>query len=366
MSGPTVAGMNSEARFGSLLENVERVADEVLRPSSASVDQATSIPTENYEALARPGLFALVLPVEQGGLGLSPPRIRHVMRLLGGSCGATAFAFAQHHGVVSALVRSTNDELRDQWLPKLSGDTLGGTAFAHVRRAGPAAVRAVRRDDGWQLDGEAPWATSWGRAEVFSVAATTEAGDLVWVLTPGVSSEGLEASAPLPLMVFGATATVRLRFNRLFVPEANVLAVTEFAPWELDDRRGAARPNPLCLGVGDRALALLEESAPETADDLRQDWERVVERAEQASLAADERSDDIAGIAAVRSESILAVQRLTTALLAASGGRGAELGHPAQLLAREALFYVVQAQNADGRVATLDALRSYTRRAPTS
>ena len=40
-------------------------------------------------------------------------------------------------------------------------------------------------------------------------------------------------------------------------------------------------------------------------------------------------------------------------LLAAVGGRGMDLGHPAQRLAREADFYVVQAQTPDGRTATL-------------
>jgi hypothetical protein len=46
-------------------------------------------------------------------------------------------------------------------------------------------------------------------------------------------------------------------------------------------------------------------------------------------------------------------RRATTALIAATGGRAMDLGHPAQRLAREADFYVIQAQTADGRAATL-------------
>lgn len=355
--------MDGEAEFGSLLEEVEAFADDVLRPLSATVDQAAAIPTSNYESLAQLGLFAMALPRSAGGPGLSPPRIRRIMRVLGGGCGATAFAFAQHHGVVGAVARTENRALREQWLPKLATGTLGGTAFAHVRRAGPAAVRAIATDGGWLLDGEAPWGTSWGSAAVFSVAATSDEGDLVWVLVPGVEAEGFTVSTPLSLMVFGATATVRFTFDSFFVPHDQVLTVAEFAPWQSDDRRAAARPNPLCLGVGDRALTLLAEAASDRVDPWRQDWQLTLDRAEEASVAVDERSDDIEAIAAVRAESVLAVQRLTTALLAASGGRGAELGHPAQQLAREALFYVVQAQNADGRAATLDALTVAGRRA---
>ena len=46
-------------------------------------------------------------------------------------------------------------------------------------------------------------------------------------------------------------------------------------------------------------------------------------------------------------------RRATAALLASVGGSSMDLAHPAQRLARESLFYVVQAQTSDGRTATL-------------
>ncbi|MGA9276625.1 MAG: hypothetical protein WBV89_06710, partial [Ilumatobacter sp.] len=49
-------------------------------------------------------------------------------------------------------------------------------------------------------------------------------------------------------------------------------------------------------------------------------------------------------------------RRATTGLLAAVGGAGMDLRHPAQRLAREADFYVIQAQTTDGRAATLRSL----------
>ena len=49
-------------------------------------------------------------------------------------------------------------------------------------------------------------------------------------------------------------------------------------------------------------------------------------------------------------------RRSTTALLASVGGAGMDLAHPAQRLAREADFYVIQAQTADGRAATLRSI----------
>lgn len=343
-----------------VVDRVAAFADDELWPLALDVDGRERIPAAHYERLAELGLFAMSVPADLGGPGLDPPTTRTIMRTLGRGCGATAFAFAQHLGVTAAVARTDNTGLSDEWLPRLRSGTLGGTAFAHVRRRGTPVVRAEPAPDGgWCLHGTAPWATSWGTAAVFSVAAVAPDGRIVWVLVAGEEQPGMR-SEPLPLMVFGATATVRLHFDGLAVPSDHVLRVDEAEPWRRADRRGAARPNPLCLAVGDRALRLLSEAAPEIAAEQAEVWDAVGERSALAGAlvdtGADLDDDAIATVAAARAESILAAQHLTTALLAAVGGRGAERSHPAQLLARQSLFYVIQAQNADGRAATLSAL----------
>lgn len=356
-------------RFDDLLAESGRLADELLWPEALAVDRASTIPAGHYDALAELGLFAMLAPADLGGLGLSREQVRHVLRGLGGGCGATAFAFAQHGGVVAAVAKTRNVALRDRWLARLCDRTLGGTAFAHVRRAGSAAVVAERVNGGWRIEGLAPWATSWGTAEVFSVAATTADDEIVWFLLPvddGVP-QSIEASAPMELVTFEATETVSLRFVAHRIREADVLSVEEGTRWRVGDRRGAVRPNPLCIGVGDRALAELATETADTARALEAWWFPYAGQAMAAQLdagasdgpdaeavAGDPTEEAaIARVAEVRSSSVFATQRLTTALLAAVGGRGADRNHVAQLLARQALFYVIQAQNEDGRAATL-------------
>ncbi|MEZ5408038.1 MAG: acyl-CoA dehydrogenase family protein [Acidimicrobiales bacterium] len=340
-----------------LLERVADVADAVLWPAAQDVDRAPIIPRSHVDALADLGLFGQAAPPELGGLGLSPPDTRRMLRLIGSGCAATGFAFAQHQGLVGALVRTANAGLRERWLAPLCRRTLAGIAFAHVRRSGPPALTATPLDGGaWLIEGEAPWVTSWGLAEVFLVAAVAPDDRLLWFVVPGAEAPGLTASGPLALAVLSATATVRLRFDGYRVAEADVVEIVDRGPWSVGDRRAAARPNPLCLGVGDRALAQLAGAEPSAAEALRPWWEGVSARAEAAALLVDRQQGDPADLAAARAESIAGVQRLTTALLAAVGGGGAILTHPAQRLAREALFYVVQAQNADGRRATLASL----------
>ncbi|NOX29061.1 MAG: acyl-CoA/acyl-ACP dehydrogenase [Actinobacteria bacterium] len=349
--------MVEHGRFQQLLDQTKTSVIGLLMNNAASVDQASAIPAENLAAISEVGLYSMVVPTELGGLGLEPAQVRHVMRLLGGACGSTAFSFAQHHSLVGAVAKSENDELKQRWLAPLSADVLGGTAFAHIRRPGPPAIIATRTSNGWRLDGEAPWVTSWGNAKAFSVATISEAGELVWVLVPGVGSSLMVPSKPMQFMVLNATSTVRLRFDGVVVPESDVIAVQSYASWQSFDQRVSVRPNPLCLGIGDKALELLTQKGADTDGRFAERWSETVARSESASLLVDTQAGDVEQIAAARSECILVVQSLTTALLAAVSGLGATIEHPAQRLAREALFYVVQAQSAAGKAATLTALR---------
>ena len=338
---------------------VDRVVVGLLAAAERT-DRADRLPVEHFAAFADLGLFGMAVPADRGGLGLAPTQIRHVLRRLGSGCGATAFAFAQHHGTAATVAGSANGCLVERVLPGLADRVLAGIAYAHVRRPGPPVLVAEPArggsSDHWVLSGTAPWVTSWGLADEFGVAALTEDGRLVWALVPAAEGPGLALGQRFELSVFGATATVALHFDHYRVEAERLIDVVDVSPWAERDRHLAARPNPLCLGIGDRALAMLAEVEPAAAEGLASSWVELGERAEEASSAVDRGVSDLTEVAAVRAEVVLATQNLTAALLAAVGGRGMERGHPAQRLHREAGFYVVQAQNDVGRSALLSAV----------
>ena len=345
------------------LERVGALVADTMLPGAAALDQTGAFPAANLAAIAELGLYGMVVPSAAGGLGFESAEARAVMRLLSSGCGATAFAFAQHHGATGAVAATGNDELRDRWLPKLVSDTLAGTAFAHVRRQGEPVLRATPDGDGWLLSGFAPWVTSWDHAEVMSVAAKTDDGQLVWSLLPAKEGRGIAVDKRFELMVFQATHTVALRFDSVRVDPCEILSVVDFGPWAQRDSALSARPSPLCLGIGDRALAELNRVAPDTAASMEPWWVEQAEAAEAQCHRVDEaiaaKTIDhalVVATAAARTGALLAVQRLTTTLLAASGGSAIEKNHTAQRLSREALFYVIQAQSPDGKQATLAAL----------
>ncbi len=348
------------------VERARRVGAEVLAPVAQATDQADAVPAHHIAALADAGLFGIYGPASHGGSAVAGPVARAVHRALGGACGATYFVWAQHQGPTMLLVATPETGLRDRWLSRLcAGDMVGGTAFAHLRRPGPPAVLATPVHGGWRLDGEAPWASSWGIAGVYTVAAFTTDGDVVWLLVPGHEQPGLAPSPPLRLAAMQATVTVRLRFDGLVVPDTDV--VLQLPPelwWAIDDGL-AARLNPAVLGVVDTALPLLAahgDQAGEVAGALGDELADCAAANEALAVDADAGAVDLPALAGGRAWGIDLAQRSALALLTAAGGRGMERDHPAQRLVREAAFYAIQAQIALGREAALR--RFLTARAP--
>jgi hypothetical protein len=228
------------------------------------------------------------------------------------------------------------------------------SAFAHARRT-PSPVTATRVDGGWRFDGEAPWLTSWGLIDVFTIAGATDDGRLVWALLPAVATASVCPSEPLDLSVMAATGTVRLRVDGLLVADADVVAVQDLDAWRVADAVNAARLNPSVLGVMDTAHAMLRDLDKDCADTLRLDLGACAKRNEEVARANETGASDagVEALAEARAWALVLCRRITTALLAAAGGSAMERSHPAQRLCREAAFYVVQAQSEAGRAAML-------------
>jgi alkylation response protein AidB-like acyl-CoA dehydrogenase len=345
--------MTAEPDAASVLDRALAVADSVLFPRAQDVDRGWAPIGDGLTALAGAGLFGIAGPVSHGGTDLGPNESRRVLAAVGSGCGATFFVWVQHHGVVRQLRASANTNLADPLLaPLCAGTSVAGVAFAHVRRHGPPAILATRTDGGWRLDGHAPWATSWGIASWFCVAAESADGELVWSMIPGDAPAGV-IPTPLGLPVFASTGTVELAFDGCVVTESSVVAVEDADRWRQADRRRTAVGQPAVMGVADRAIRLLDDIGDDDATGAAMRLREELDRRWADDVALTDGEGDVAAASEHRAACLGLASRATTALLAASGGRGMALDHPAQRLAREATFYVIQAQTADGRAATL-------------
>lgn len=340
-----------------LLAATRRVAEEVLAPAAARVD-AGRVPRSHLDALAAAGVLGLHAPRGAGGAAVSPPVGREVDEILAGADLSTWFVQVQHHGPVRALAAAGgfDDVLADL----AAGRLVAGTALSHLRRWPDRPVRAERAGGGWTFDGTAPWYTGWGLNDLALVGAPTADGDVVLALVPARPGPGLVASEPIRTAALRGAVTVTLTFTGHRVPDADVVSVPPLARWAQVDRNTTANVQPAVLGLAAAALRLLSlRGAGRGEPQATAAAERLGERLADVREAAYRLLDDVPPGEAhdrrlrLRAAAHQVLVDATTALVVSGGGGSMAAGAPAQRMAREALFLLVQAQTADSRRETL-------------
>ena len=306
------------------------------------------------DRLAQDGLLAVAGPPALGGAW--PAEQRAVAEHLAGASPDAWFVWFQHGPVVKMLKASENAELQAQHLPDLcAGRTLGGVAWSHLRTARPS-VFATRVDGGWSLSGFQPWCTGWGMTDVVLVGALVpETDEVVFGLVPGGDRPAMRSAGELGLAAMAGTSTHALTLDDLRLDDADVVLLTARGPWAEADSAHNTNTQPSTFGIALAALDLLQEREPATAGALRA---RVLDLRTRAYALLDEvePTEQLAERLAVRAAALLLGIDCCTALLAARGGQGMDLGEPAQRLLRAAAFQLVHSQAPHVRVATLDAL----------
>lgn len=325
------------------LSAARRVASEVLAVGAAEADRRGRLPADNLPALADAGLFGLADPAAD----VSPAALAAVHAVLAGACGVTAFVWSQHHSPLRRLATSPNRRLAEQWLPAVRrGAVICGTAFSHLRAPRPA-LTVEHTGASLRLRGHAPWVSGWGVAEAYLVGGRLPDGTVAWVWLPGDRASGAVAT-PLETTVMAAAGTVSLEVD-LELPADLLVDVEDAETWAATDATSTRRPSAPALGIVERVVAELAPPHPH-ADDAAP-LVRSLETGARAIWARSARPgpDD-------RAESVLLGLEAAAGLVAARGGRASLAGDLSGRLSREATFYVVQAQTAAGRQATLARL----------
>ncbi len=356
--GPHGAALDAPALR--VMEQIAAAAEQVDRDG---------VPRGHIDALARVGLVAgQIQPVAAA---------HEAVEVLAGCDASTWFCWTQHASPTQALATSGDsadtpgaNALRERYLAGLSaGALLAGVAFAHVRRPGPPNPVATRVDGGWRIDGTLDWVTSWDIADVVLVVVRgsgDDAGTLVsFVLPAGRSGEalpaGVDVGEPLQLLAMSGTHTRPITLTDVFVPDDQVVAVTDAVAWMAVDEQRTADANPAAFGLARACIAELSELADVRGDEVMAqlasslaDECREV-RARAYALAEDpDRAGTRPARLQARADSLALASRAAQAVITARAGAAMLSGTPAERRLREAMFLLVQAQTADTRRAQLE------------
>jgi alkylation response protein AidB-like acyl-CoA dehydrogenase len=355
--GPSDAGTDRHP----LVERVTALARDLLEPNAATVD-AGQVPRSHLDALAAAGVFGMSGPQPDGAGPVPAPVFRRVQEVLAGADASTWFVQVQHHSVVRALAGRVEDG-QDRWREPLAGLTsgrlVGGIAYSHLRRWPDRPVAAVRVPGGWRLDGTAPWYSGWELNDLALLAGASQDGEVVLGLLPARPAPGLRVTE-LRLAALQATRTVALHLEGMLLPDRDVVEVLPVDAWAAADARPTVNANPAWFGIALRALDLLAEhgrrpgevAAGQAAERLRALLLDV--RARAYRLIDQVPPDDETGLRLeLRARTQQVMVDITSALVLAGAGRAMAAGAPAQRLAREAMFMLIQAQTAPARAAAL-------------
>ena len=135
------------------------------------------VPMEIVQELAELGVFALTLPEEHGGLGLSKESMCVVSEELSRGWIAVGSLGTRAEIACELILCGGTREQKEQWLPKIaSGEILPTAVFTEPNTGsdlGSLRTRAVRDGDVYRVTGNKTWITHPVRADVMTLLART-------------------------------------------------------------------------------------------------------------------------------------------------------------------------------------------------
>ncbi|GIV01773.1 MAG: acyl-CoA dehydrogenase [Fimbriimonadales bacterium] len=332
-----------------------------VRPRAMELDAEVEAIREGLSEMARRGLLGLRAGKEYGGMDVSDVMFRAFQEALARCSGALAFVQTQHQSAVRFLAQSPNEDLKKRYLPRwCSGERMSGIAFSQLRKPGKAVLSARKTEGGWILDGRMPWLTGWGIFQDCVAAALTEDGQTWFGVVEMKATDRFIPSEIMRLASMEVGQTVSAEVRELFVPDEDTLYLRD-GNWIHDnDMINIALQSPFALGCAGAGIDVMREAferkpieAIGRAADILE--EELMRCRTEAYAAMQDRGDRERSLRA-RAWAIELAGRCAHAAVAASGGQGNSVRHPAQRVYREALVFTVLAQTVPILEATLDRM----------
>ena len=212
-----------------LRSSVREFAEKVVKPVARRIDEENEVPQDVIKQVADMGYFALRVPQEYGGPGLSTLESVVVVEELARASGAIAImATVSGTMVAYPLVHYASGDLKERYLTKLAKGSIGAFALSEPCCGTDAAAittRAVRDGDEFVITGRKIWITNSPYADFFLVAARTgtpeqrHRGVSLFVVDKGPCVE----VSKLEMMGYRGSGTSEVKFNDCRVPKENLV-----------------------------------------------------------------------------------------------------------------------------------------------
>lgn len=275
-----------------VIDQVQRLADDVIAPNAATHDRDSRFPWDNVRAINALGLNGIFVPDEYGG---SPMRYRlylECVRIISQACAATGIIYATNFHGMKPLIDFGTETQKHRLLPRIAEGGLGALAITEPNAGSDATGMTTRfREDGDSIviDGAKTFITNGDVAERILLfgkwdgIADRKAAISALVVeggTPGLSVIRLEDK-----MGHRASSTAALAFDGCRVPRGNLLGNPGDGLRILFASLNKSRPSIAAHALGIARAAFVDMIA--YTNERRQSNQRIIDFQGNQFLLAD-------------------------------------------------------------------------------
>ncbi len=217
------------------LARLETILKEHIDPDE--VDRTGDVPKNALKAMADLGCFAIKIPKEYGGLGLSQVNYNRVVHLVASYCASTSVWLSAHQsiGVPKPLVLFGTEEQKRKYLPRFRQGAISAFALTEPNVGSDPArmtTKAELTPDGqhYILNGEKLWGTNGPVADIMVVMAQTppkivkgREKQQITAFIVEKTMPGVEVVHRCMFMGLKGIQNGLLRFTNVKVPKDNVI-----------------------------------------------------------------------------------------------------------------------------------------------
>jgi alkylation response protein AidB-like acyl-CoA dehydrogenase len=208
-----------------------KIAVEKAMPVRQELDEKEEFPWEIMKVCGDAGLFGVAIPEEYGGVGGGILETCIAVEELSRVCLGISVSYAACGLGVNPILLYGSADQKKKYIPDIAkGKRLAAFGLTEPDAgsdAGSIRTTAMRKGDGYVLNGTKQWITNGGEAEIYTIIAMTDRskgprGASAFILEKGM--KGFEFGKKEKKMGIRASATRELVFNDCFVPKENLIA----------------------------------------------------------------------------------------------------------------------------------------------
>lgn len=213
-----------------ILDQVGRLADEVIAPQAEHYDRTGEFPHGNVNALNELGLNAIFVPEAYEGMAMSYRLYLEVVKIISAACASTGIIYATNYHGMKPLIDFGTEEQKTRLLPRIANGGLGALAITEAGAGSDATGMKTRfTPDGDEIvvSGSKLFITNGDQADLILLfgkwSEIDDARKAISVLIFEKGTPGFEVVRTEHKMGHRASSTAAISFNDCRVPRANLI-----------------------------------------------------------------------------------------------------------------------------------------------